>query len=105
MYYNTTNQKGTTLKDSVSKTEKQEVKVLRFFKENPKAYLSPCQVHKMLGINCPITSIRRTITDLTGLGELEKTDIMHEGVYGKKVHTWKLKIIEIEEDGQSAIKF
>ena len=40
------------------------------------------------GLNCPITSIRRAMTNLSDDGKLEKTKEYVVGNYGKKEHLW-----------------
>jgi hypothetical protein len=42
------------------------------------------------GLNCPITSIRRAMTNLSDNGKLEKTNEFVMGNYGKKEHLWQL---------------
>jgi len=38
----------------------------------------------------PITSVRRSITNLEKRGELEQTKEQREGFYGKPNYTWRL---------------
>lgn len=106
MYYNTNNEQGQTLEASRKKAKTQEEEILYIFEENPEANLSPDGIQRILSVcGYPITSIRRSLTNLTKQNKIEKTDVMVEGEYGKKVHTWRLKLVEVEEDGQTAIKF
>ena len=46
------------------------------------------------GLNCPITSIRRAMTDLTNLGKIVKTDRQIKGLYGNAEHLWELPLLE-----------
>ena len=89
--YNTINIKGAELKQARNKTSRQKDKVLQFFKNNPASNYTPFDVHRILGLNCPVTSIRRAITDLTEQGELVKTDQQRRGEYGTKNYCWRLK--------------
>ncbi len=89
MYYNTTNETGSKLKASRSKASRQKDVILNVFKRGTK--LSPEDVLRYSELNAPITSIRRAISDLTEEGLLIKTDTMKKGMYGKLVHTWRLK--------------
>ena len=89
MYYNTNNETGSKLKASRSKTSRQRDIILNIFKRG--TTLSPEDVLRFSGLKAPITSIRRAITDLTDEGLLEKTEIRKKGIYGKLVHTWRLK--------------
>lgn len=91
MYYNTTNETGEDLKKSISQTNKQQIMVLRAFKDSDNDVLTPCQVWYEIGqLTAPLTSIRRSVTDLTSMGFLVKTPIKRVGIYGKLVHCWKL---------------
>ena len=89
MYYNTTNETGSKLKSSRSKASRQKDVILNVFKRGTK--LSPEDGLRYSQLNAPITSIRRAISDLTEEGLLIKTDTMKKGMYGKLVHTWRLK--------------
>ncbi len=71
MYYNTTNETGNDLKESHKKTKSQQEKILEIFKTSKSA--SPSQVMLALPVGTLITSVRRSITDLTKQGHLEKT--------------------------------
>ena len=69
---------------------RQNGKILRFFQENPRANFTPFEVWEMAAMkHMPITSIRRGINTLTQAGYLVKTDIMKDGDYGVKNHTWR----------------
>jgi len=39
---------------------------------------------------CPITSVRRAMTNLSNQGKLEKSNVMMLERYGKKNHYWHL---------------
>ena len=43
-------------------------------------------VLSMTGLKCPLTSIRRAMTNLSNEGKLIKTDVKIEGMYGKQEH-------------------
>ena len=88
MYYNTTNETGDDLKQSHKKAKSQSDKILDIFKTSKKA--SPSQVMLALPVGTLITSVRRSITDLTKDGHLEKTSEQRKGLYGKKEYIWKL---------------
>ena len=90
MYYNTNEETGSSLRNSRSKTKTQEEIILDFFKSNPNLQLSPFEIQNILGLNAPITSIRRAMTNLATNGDLRKTKLMKIGPYGKHVHTWRL---------------
>ena len=88
MFYNTTNETGDDLKQSHKKAKSQSDKILAFYKENQEA--SPSQVMLALPVGTLITSVRRSITDLTKDGHLEKTTRKRIGLYGKPEYIWKL---------------
>ena len=95
MYYNTNKESGAVLKNSFDSTKKQEDLVLAVFETYPKENLSPDEIQKFLldhaEVTYPITSIRRSITNLTNNNKLKKTDKMKNGVWGKQTHTWILR--------------
>jgi hypothetical protein len=91
-YYNTNNETGSTLKISWDKTSKQKKLIYSIFADG--SVFAPHQVEEILksryDVSYPLTSVRRAITDLTAENFLVKTDLMVNGNYGKKVHTWRL---------------
>lgn len=92
-FWNTLRLTGFDLFDAKEKAMKQEEKVLDIFIFK-KGLMSPYDVWKEmeeLGYNYPITSIRRSISNLTDQGLLEKTGDQKMGGYGMKNYCWKLK--------------
>lgn len=96
-YFNTTNESGTTLKNNVFKAKSQEAEIYRQFCYNKKAFDS--NLITCLGFSasdilqfmaCPITSIRRALTNLTKQGKLIKTNEKRIGMYGRSEYVWKL---------------
>ncbi len=92
-FYETINQTDSALKESKKKTRKQEDLIYSLFQKR-KRPLSPSMVLSQSGLNCPITSIRRAMTDLTNLGKIVKTDRQIKGIYGKAEHLWELPLLE-----------
>ena len=88
-YYNTIEEVGSALTESNKKTRKQEELIFDLFVKRNQP-LSPSMVLTESGLNCPITSIRRAITDLTNLGKIVKTNRQVRGMYGKAEHLWEL---------------
>ena len=72
-YYNTTSEKGQELKSSHSKARTQEEKIYSFFLTYGQP-LSPSMVLDKLNLDCPITSVRRAMTNLTENKKITKTD-------------------------------
>ena len=88
-YYNTTRQKGKQLEVSWKKTKSQDDKVMEYFHAHGKATPSEVWIH-FRDSNVPITSIRRSITNLTNSNLLSKTDNKKEGVYGRPEYVWEI---------------
>ena len=89
-YYNTNRESGRTLLASEANAITQEAIILAFFESNDAGLFSPCDVQKEVLSTCPLTSVRRAMTNLSSEGLLEKTKMMKIGIYGKQVHTWRL---------------
>ena len=88
-FYQTIDQVGSALKESNKKVKRQEDLIFALFEKRNEP-LSPSMVLIESGLNCPITSIRRAITDLTNSGRIVKTDRQVKGMYGKAEHLWEL---------------
>lgn len=97
MYHNTTNQTGEQLDIFSVAAKTQDELILDFFKRTNPISNSPSNVHrillnlKMIDSNTPLTSIRRSITNLTKQGKLIKTDEQVKSIYGRPEYVWKLK--------------
>ena len=87
MFYNTINEVTNTLVASNKTSRTQEDIILDCFK-SAREPLSPSMVHFLTKLKCPITSIRRAMTDLTKSGSLNKTPKYTIGKFGKKEHLW-----------------
>jgi len=100
MYHNTTNENGATLNESRKKAKTQDQTVLEFFKNHDQLGVTPerCLRHfKIMETlseskwhNTPITSIRRSFSNLKNKGLIKKTETLIEGDFGKNIHVWKL---------------
>lgn len=64
--------------------------VLKIFKSNKYTDFTPSQIWILLGQQWPLTSIRRSITNLTKAGDLVKTSNKRAGLYGEMNFTWRL---------------
>ena len=89
-FYNTIHEKGEALKASHRKARTQEELIHSYFMTFGKP-LSPSMVLNQLKLNCPITSVRRAMTNLTEVGKIIKTHEYVIGNYGKKEHLWMLR--------------
>lgn len=95
-YYNTNEETGDTLDQSVIQSKYQESVILALFND-VQVGMTPCEVHSILTNGWPITSIRRAMTNLTSRGELLKTRTMRKGIYGKMVHVWAIPPSHVPE--------
>ena len=100
-FYNTTHETGETLKESHRMAKTQEGRILNYFLTLGTP-LSPSRVLDGMNLNCPLTSIRRAITNLTLARKLIKTDEYSVGMYGKREHLWRLRT---EEDRTNPEQF
>ena len=100
-YYNTTNEIWAELKKSKEKAKSQDELVLMFFKNHDQLGVTPERVLRHFQIleplssdkwaKTPITSIRRSFSNLYNKGLIEKTGYKIEGDFGKQINVWKLK--------------
>jgi hypothetical protein len=92
IYHNTTRLTDTLLCEAIKKAAKQDRRIMNFFVENQGKEFTPCQVHKELfDDTVPLTSVRRSITNLTDEGKLTMTKTKREGLFGRPTHCWTLK--------------
>ena len=99
-FHNTTNEVGETLAQSTSKALTQDECVLAYFHNydnlgaTPERVLRHFKIMEKLSKNrwskTPITSMRRSFSNLKQRGLIYKTDLMIMGDYGKEVTVWKL---------------
>lgn len=92
-FYNTIRMSGADLFSANKQARTQEDIILQIFKESD-GELTPFEVNDRLELNSlyyPITSIRRSITNLTKRGKLIKTEIKRQGEYGQINYTWRIK--------------
>lgn len=99
VYHNTTDLSGEHLKTARSKADAQNSLILEFFRDHPNIDISPSEVMRMLNLpGVPITSYRRSLTDLTklpdpGYSYLVKNgkDKQIPGPMGRPENTWRLR--------------
>ncbi|QDP53901.1 MAG: hypothetical protein Unbinned202contig1002_30 [Prokaryotic dsDNA virus sp.] len=96
-FYNTINESGNELKNSNQKARSQEDLIYSYFLTAGKS-LSPSQILETLKLKCPITSVRRALTNLTNEEKLVKTDDYVQGGFGKKEHLWRLRTAQDDID-------
>jgi len=86
-YFNTTSERGDTLRHHRGAAERQVDRVVEIFRA--RGALSPSQLMPHFGPSVPLTSIRRAITVATTRGLLVKTTDRRVGSYGRKEHIWR----------------
>ena len=99
-YHNSTNTTGEMLKAYESKAHTQDEMVLQFFKENnalgvtPERCLRHFQIREKLSSNrwsnTPVTSVRRSFSNLKNKGLICKSNVQVMGDYGREISVWKL---------------
>ena len=99
-FHNTTNEVGAKLAQSTSKALTQDECVLAYFHNYDNLGATPERVLRHFKImeklseskwhNTPITSIRRSFSNLKNQGLIKKTETLIEGDFGKNIHVWKL---------------
>jgi hypothetical protein len=85
-YHNTTPVQGEQLELFTNRAKRQDEEVMDVFCIIKSA--SPSSIYKLLKEKYPITSIRRSITNLTNQGRLAKTEKFVEGMYGRPERVW-----------------
>lgn len=89
-HHNTTCETGETLARYRDQALKQEQRVLLLFQDNPRKGFTPSQVHQLVMPECPPTSPRRAMSNLTRDNELVKLDEKRQGPHGRPEHVWVL---------------
>jgi hypothetical protein len=92
-YYNTTGESGENLESYTKKTATQDNRIANFFEQNPGEIYTPWEVQSLVFTPPmpPVTSVRRSISDLTRAGILTKTLHRKEtGSHGRRSYCWTL---------------
>lgn len=89
-YFDTTVVTERDRKAFASKAQKQDAQIMQAFSRSKKP-LAPSEVHGMIyqGTATPLTSVRRSITNLTNKGMLKKSYKKKIGMYGRPEHVWE----------------
>lgn len=88
-FHNTVPIGGNELRESKAITKMQDALILEWFEYYHALDFTPCEIHANFN-SMLLTSVRRSITNLTNAGYLVKHS-KKKGVYGKTTNTWKLK--------------
>lgn len=94
-FHNTIDIAGKSLKQAKKKVNEQEILIMQYYMQHPYAMPTPWQLHDWLkskGHDLLITSVRRTLTDLTDEGKLVKSHVQFKGPKGQPNHAWMLNL-------------
>jgi plasmid rolling circle replication initiator protein Rep len=89
-YYNTTKETGENLKNYQAKANNQKEKILSILTMGKSMNPNFTTSASRLNLNCPITSVRRAISDLVSEGLIEYTGEKRTGKYGRPENIIKL---------------
>ena len=90
-FYNTCDLQGVEYLEAQISAKNQGVRILIIMKEAGIA-LTPFEVSALYNKKhkeCPVTSIRRAMTDLTNCGLLRKTEFIKQEKFGKPNYKWE----------------
>lgn len=90
-FHNTIALDGQELEEAIKACDKQDSRVLTIITCTGRG-MTPAEVHEVYCKHfpkCPITSIRRSMSNLTRECRLVKTDQQRVGEYGKNTYVWK----------------
>ena len=90
MYHNTLELPEQEVMIFERRINNQEKEILHFFEAHRGEMFTPFEVLEYFPMY-PITSIRRTMTDLTKIGKLVKTGVLRTGFYGDPNHCWMVR--------------
>lgn len=94
VYHNTTNLTGTLLADANRKALRQVDMVIGYYNRHKEGTAWDVYVHLLaagsISNSTPLSSIRRSISDLKKSGHLEKTEELKPGGYGAAEHIYRL---------------
>jgi len=90
-FHNTIDLVPSEHREREKKAVNQNERILKLFRGSPHKDFTPAEIHLLLGQQCPITSVRRAISDLCKAGDLIKTENKRVGLYGELNCTWKCR--------------
>jgi hypothetical protein len=89
-FFNTTNEPMNKVREYREKATAQQIRILNYFRERQGSNYTPDEIQKNIAEfwETPITSIRRSMTNLTTMGFLTKLPGKRMGRYGRMTHIW-----------------
>ncbi len=92
-FHNTIQLNGIELLVADGKCKNQDQVILAYFDKHSSISFTPFEVQEGLSLyRTPITSIRRSITNLTTDGHLENTGEQAMGIYDKPNYKWRRRV-------------
>ena len=88
-YYNTNEETGHKLNDSVMKAKSQEDQIIIFFGFVEQPFTADEIWESVFNKENLLTSVRRAMSNLCTKGLLVKCEDMNMGLYGKMIHYYK----------------
>jgi hypothetical protein len=89
-YHNTLDLRGPLLDIAKIKARSQQEIILEYFTQCHDVWLTPFEVQTRVLPQAPITSVRRSMTNLTKAGKLRKTHVKVQEKLGAPNHKWRL---------------
>lgn len=87
-YHNTLPIHGKALETAEAKAQSLEVMILKYFSDHSSQGFTPPEVQLVFGQQWPLTSVRRSITNLTTKGFLITTGERRPGLFGSDNNVW-----------------
>jgi hypothetical protein len=85
------------VKNLTEAAKNQTDKIIKFFAENPFCSFTPAEIwRRLFPESVPITSVRRSISNLESEGKLQKTNEKVVEQYGRPNYKWRLRILDKE---------
>lgn len=73
------------------KAKGQDKQILEFFESHKHESFTPAQIHLLFAQKWPLTSVRRSLTNLSKAGKLLVTGEKRPGYFGEPNNCWRLK--------------
>lgn len=91
-HYNTTNETGQLLADFNAKAQSQEDKIISYLKSKNKNFTTTSSklLRNVFDYKIPITSVRRSVSNLISSNKLQYTGSKINGMYGRPERVFKL---------------
>lgn len=88
-YYNTTNETGNNLKEFKAKAKNQEDRIIAVMRANPEMHYGASDLSRIFP-NMLLTSIRRSLSNLSKSNLIYKTDKKQQGLFSRNEYTFML---------------